>query len=129
MTHVLDTHALVWFLERNRRLSARARAAMRDSAADLVIPTITMAEIAYLYPQKRIEIDLPRVLAHVASASNCIVYPLDEAVVQRFPPSLNIHDAIIVATALIFREVIDAETDVISRDAEITASGLVDVIW
>ena len=129
MTYVVDTHGLVWFLEKNRRLSPAARAAMKDPTAELVIPTIALAEIAYLYPRKRIKVDLPGVFAHVAGASNCVVYPLDEAVVERLPAALSIHDAIIVATALVLREALDRETSVITKDAEITNSGLVRVIW
>ena len=102
MTHIVDTHALVWFLEKNRRLSSVAQEALRDAAADVVIPTIVLAEIAFLYARKRVRVDLPTVIAHIAAASNCVVYPLDEAVVERLPTTLNIHDAIIVATAPLF---------------------------
>jgi len=129
VTHVLDTHTLVWFLERNPRLSSAARAALTDPTAELVVPTIVLAEIAFLYARKRVSIDLPRVFAHVANAENCVVYPLDEAVVERLPAALDIHDAIVVATAPVFREVLARSTAVITKDAEIGASGLVDVIW
>jgi len=129
VTHVVDTHALVWFLERNRRLGAAARAALQDDEAELVVPAIVLAEIAYLYPRKRVSVDVPRVLAHVANAANCAIYPLDEGVVEHLPATLNIHDAIITATALVFRDVLGKDTAVITRDAEIAASGLVDVIW
>ncbi|MBM4032792.1 MAG: type II toxin-antitoxin system VapC family toxin [Planctomycetes bacterium] len=129
MTYVVDTHALVWFLEKNRRLSPAARAAMKDPTAELVIPTIALAEIAHLYPRKRIRVDLSGVFTHVAAASNCIIYPLDEAVVERLPAALSIHDAIITATALVLREALDPDTSVITRDAEIRTSGLVRVVW
>jgi PIN domain nuclease of toxin-antitoxin system len=35
---VLDTHALVWFLEGNARLGNDARAAMQDPATVLFLP-------------------------------------------------------------------------------------------
>ena len=129
MTHVVDTHALVWFIEGSPRLSAAARAALKDPAAELVVPTIALAEIAHLYARERIGVDLPGVFARVAGASNCVVYPLDEAVVERLPGTLDIHDAIIVATALVFREVLGRETSVITKDAAIRNSGLVRVVW
>jgi PIN domain nuclease of toxin-antitoxin system len=129
MTYVVDTHTLVWFLENSPRLGMTAQNALSDTAAQVVVPTIVLAEITFLYARHRIAIDLPHVLAHIASAANCLVYPLDGTVVERLPTSLNIHDAIIVATALVFRDVLSERTAVVTKDADITASGLVDVLW
>jgi PIN domain nuclease of toxin-antitoxin system len=129
MTYVVDTHALVWFLEGNPRLSMAARNALSDRTAQVVIPTIVLAEITFLYARRRITIDPPHVLTHMASAANCRVYPLDEPVVERLPTTLNIHDAIIVATALVFRDILSERTAVVTKDADITASGLVNVLW
>jgi hypothetical protein len=50
-------------------------------------------------------------------------------IVDRLPTTLNIHDAIIVATALIYRDVLGESVALITRDAEIIASGLVPVHW
>ena len=94
-----------------------------------MIPTIVLAEITFLYARHRIAIDLPNVLDYVSSAANCVVYPLDGAVIERLPTILNIHDAIIVATALMFRDVLSERTPVITKDADITAASLVDVLW
>jgi len=129
MTYVVDTHALVWFIEGNARLGATAKQALTDPRAELVVPTIVLAEIVHLYARKRTEVDLGSVLTRVANASNCSVYPLDEAVVERLPAALDIHEAIIVATALVFREVLEKDTLIISKDAEIANSGLVSVVW
>ncbi len=82
MTHVADTHALVWFFEGNPRLSQAARAAIQDPTARLVIPTIVLAEITYLHARGRFALDVPTVLAHIANTPNWVVYDLDKAVVQ-----------------------------------------------
>lgn len=129
MTHVADTHALVWLFEGNPRLSAAARAALIDPAIRLVIPTIVLAEITYLHARGRFALDAPTVLARIAGTPNWTIYDLDKAVVQHLPTSLNIHDAIIVGTALVFRDVLGESTAVITADAEIAASGLIPVIW
>jgi hypothetical protein len=42
---------------------------------------------------------------------------------------LNIHDAMIVGTAVMCREVLGERVVLITKDGEITASGLVDVVW
>jgi PIN domain nuclease of toxin-antitoxin system len=128
MTYVVDTHALVWFLEGNPRLSMAAGNALIDRTAQVVVPTIVLAEITLLYARHRVNVDLPYVLTHTASAAHCLVYPLAGPVVERLPTTLNIHDAIIVATALVFRDVLSESMAVVTKDADITASGLVNVL-
>lgn len=129
MTYVVDTHALIWFLERNRRLSRAARAALSDNRAEVVVPTIVLAEIAWLHPRRSVPVDPMEALGYVTDAPNSYLYPLDEGIVSRLPATLDIHDAIITATALVFRDVLGKRTAVVSRDAEIQSSGLVEVVW
>ena len=129
MVYVIDTHALVWFLEGNKRLSAAAKAALTDPAAQLVIPTLVLAETAYLYTRKRISVDVDRILSDVASAENCTVYPLDERVAALVSGDLDLHDAIIVATAIIYRDMLGEPVAVVTRDEMIAQSGLVPVVW
>jgi PIN domain nuclease of toxin-antitoxin system len=45
----LTTHALVWHLEGDSRLGAVAQTALNDASVKKVIPTIVLAEIAFLY--------------------------------------------------------------------------------
>lgn len=129
MTYVVDTHALVWFLEGNPALGVAARHALGEPTAHLVVPTIVLAEITFLYAKHRIATDVPAVLARVAQATNCTVYPLDEAVVEHLPTTLNIHDAIIVSTAIVFRDLLAEPTNVVTKDSSIASSGLIAVTW
>ena len=129
MVYVVDTHALVWFLLKDARLGSAARAALQDPTATIVVPTIALAEVAFLHRRGRITLDLAMALAYVAAAPNCRTYPLDEGVVQHLPGVLNIHDGIIVATALLFQNVLGRPASVVTKDAMITASGLIPVVW
>lgn len=54
MILILDTHPVVWFLEASPRLGSRAREAVSDPASQLIVPSIVLAEITYLYSRKRI---------------------------------------------------------------------------
>jgi len=54
---------------------------------------------------------------------------LDELVVSRLPTQLRIHDAIIVATGLVFRDVLNEPTALITQDSRIVASGLIETVW
>jgi len=98
LTYVVDTHALIWFLA-GAGLSSRARSAMQSAASNLVIPTIVLAEVKYLKTRGRIRPSLTEVMDTVSSDPRFTVYPFDEAVVEKMPPALDIHDAIIVGTA------------------------------
>jgi PIN domain nuclease of toxin-antitoxin system len=129
MVYVLDTHAVVWFLEGSSRLSPPAKAAMSDPASELVIPTIVLVEIEFLFAKKRTTIDLAAVWRDLANAPNCVDYPLDSQVVSLIPTSLNIHDAIIVATALVYRDVLKQTVEIITKDREIAGSGLIGTMW
>jgi len=128
MTYATDTHPLIWLLEGSRRLSRAARRAFEAADVQMVIPTIVLAEIKFLSVRKRISVDVAAAQAY-AAASNCLIHPLDEMVVARLPTVLNIHDAAIVGTAIVYRDDLGEQVALITKDAEITASGLVDVVW
>jgi hypothetical protein len=40
MKYILDTHALIWFLEGNYRLELNAKEILSDSSSELVLPAI-----------------------------------------------------------------------------------------
>ena len=129
MVYVLDTHAVVWFLEASSRLGAAARVAMSNPNADLVVPTIVLVEAGFLYSKKRTSVDVGTVQQTLVAAANCVAYPLDEQVVSMIPTSLNIHDAIIVATALVYRNILKLPVEIVTKDNEIKSSGLVPTCW
>ena len=54
MIYVVDTQALIWFLERSARLGKTARQALVDPSSELVLPTIVLAETRYLAGTRRI---------------------------------------------------------------------------
>jgi hypothetical protein len=57
------------------------------------------------------------------------VYPFDENVLSVMPLELDIHDAIIVGTALVYRDVLGADVRVITRDPRIQTSGIIETVW
>jgi PIN domain nuclease of toxin-antitoxin system len=126
---VLDTHPIVWFLEASSRLSSKAQQAITDPSSQVIIPSIVLAEITYLYDRKRIATPASEIRTRLIAANNVVVYPLDEQVVDKLPTALDIHDGIIVATALLYRDVLHQEVAVVTKDEMIAASGLINVIW
>ena len=129
MIYVLDTHALVWHLMNSPRLGQQARQIVADASAVLVVPSITLAEARFLSMRGRIPLAWEDVVELLDEDARCEVHPLDRDVVERLPVGLNIHDAIICATALLCRETLGEDVCVITRDGQIIASGLVETVW
>ncbi len=128
MFYVLDTHAIVWFLQ-GSGLGTKARAIMRADQSSFVVPTIVLAEIRYLKARARIQPSLTEVLGAIESDRRFTIYPFDESVVSRMPTALDIHDAIIVGTALVYKELLEADVRIITKDPAIASAGLVETIW
>ncbi len=129
ISYIVDTHALVWFLEKNSKLSNDAKLALLNAESQIIIPTIVLVEIAFLYARKRIKVDVSSILSEVASAENCIVYPLDEEVVSRIPTALDIHDAIIVATGLLYRDLMGHNAAIVTKDKAIASANIIRTVW
>jgi PIN domain nuclease of toxin-antitoxin system len=129
MIYVLDTHPIIWFVENDPRLSATARTVMLDPSNSFIVPTMVLVEIKYLHSKGRIKPDLARVYQRFIKSSNCKLHDLDEEVVSMISTGLNIHDAIITATGLVYRDLRHQQTALITKDHEITQSGLIQILW
>lgn len=49
MVYVPDTHAIVWFLDKDPRLSPAAKNTLANPNTVLIVPTIVLVEITHLY--------------------------------------------------------------------------------
>ena len=54
--YVLDTHALVWYLEGNPRLGQDAKTVMDDPHSEMILPIIALAEAAFIIEHGRTSI-------------------------------------------------------------------------
>jgi PIN domain nuclease of toxin-antitoxin system len=130
--HVVDTHALVWFLEGNARLGSDARTVLSFPESDLVLPIIALAEACWIVQHGRTSIPTVADLLDAVDADPRVtVAPLDRAVLDK---SLmlgtidEMHDRQIVATALVLNDR-GADVTLLSRDENIRRSGLVKITW
>jgi PIN domain nuclease of toxin-antitoxin system len=129
---VADTHAVIWYIFRDSRLSVTARTTIEQIAAEgnqVAFSSITLAEIVYLSEKGRINsMTLDRLLIEVASDSALLVeIPFDRNIAltlrqvdrSQIP---DLPDRIIAATGLYLN------VPVISRDRRIQLSTM-DTIW
>lgn len=129
MVYVLDTHPLIWLVGQSPLLSPAAFTAISDPTALLVVPTMCLVEIQYLASKKRIPVTFEQIEQRLRNTPNAEIYPLDEEVVSKIPIGLDIHDAVIAATALVYRDLRQLPTTLITKDGKITSSGLIQTLW
>ena len=129
---VADTHAAIWYLMGDPRLSGVAREFIDRSAANrekVAVSTITLAEVVCLIEKRRIQEIVFGGLIEALRRPNGVLLgaPVDEGVVERMRQVSradvpDLPDRIISATALRFG------VPVISRDRQIRAAGL-QTVW
>jgi len=129
MIHVLDTHALTRFVEDYRKLGAAGRAVCEDADALLIVPTIVLAEARFMITKNKLDLVWDDIARAVEADSRLLPFPLTVEVLHLLPDNLEMHDAIICATAILLREALGEDVRVITRDHEIIASGIVQTVW
>ena len=128
MTYIVDTHIFVWFLDKHKKLKPLYHQILTDSRNDFVFSTIVLAEVKHLISQKRIRVDFEKVVEFLSESKNCVIYPVDEDVVDEMPAGLCIHDALIVATGLVYKNILRKEVTILTEDEEIIRSHLLPVV-
>lgn len=132
--YVLDTHALVWFVEGNKRLSEPAKAILSASDSQMVLPLIALAEAAIIIERGRTTIsDASKFLSRVYADTRIEIFPLTLDVFERSltPEGLRIpelHDRFIVSTGLHLQD-LGETVEIVTRDQEITDAGVLTTVW
>jgi PIN domain nuclease of toxin-antitoxin system len=129
---VTDTHALIWYLEDNSKLSIAANEAFDKcdkGEITIYIPTICLVEIVYLQERNRISADMKYQLetALASRSSGLALVNLTTEIVDALttiPRNTvpDMPDRIIAATAK------QMGLPLISRDARIVSSGI-NIVW
>lgn len=132
--YILDTHALVWFLEGNSRLGNQAKIIMSNPESLLILPLIAVAEASFLIEKKRIGIPSTKDLFEDIYSDNRIeIIPLTWEIFERSLTSEGLkipelHDRFIVSTGLCLQDLGDTVA-IITRDHAITDAGVLPVVW
>ncbi|MBI5788391.1 MAG: PIN domain-containing protein [Candidatus Schekmanbacteria bacterium] len=127
MTYIVDTRIFIWFLDKNKRLKPAYHQLLTDRNNNFVFSAIVLAEIKHLIAIRRINADYERVIEYLSQSENGIIYPVDEDVVEEMPEGFNIHDALIIATGLVYRNILREEVKILTEDREIIESNILSV--
>jgi len=128
MTYIIDTHILIWLLDKNKRLSPKYREILSNNNHTFIISAIVLAEIKHMIAIKRIDIKFESVIKYLGECNNCVVYPINEDVVEHMPEGLDIHDALIVATGLIYKDFLGEDVYILTGDESIRSSEILPVV-
>ena len=113
-------------------MGTQAQAILSHLDSQLVLPAIALAEAAWIVERRKTSIPSVNALFNaINSDSRIAVYPLDLTIINQTLSLLTIHemhDRQIVATAMILQN--QGETvALLTCDGNITASGVVSVVW
>jgi PIN domain nuclease of toxin-antitoxin system len=128
---ITDTHPFLWFLGGSARLGPGAAGVFQDPRSRIVLPAIVLAEACWIIEHRRLGLSINQVLTALDADPRIVVFPLDRAVIERSNQITSInemHDRQIVATALVLAER-GEQVVLVTRDQNITESGLVPVVW
>jgi PIN domain nuclease of toxin-antitoxin system len=128
-TYAIDTHAFVWHVSRPKRLGRHALRVLRDvdaGRAECWIPAVVAVELCLLREMRGIPVGHTEVESTTRANPAFRPLPLDFAQVAQFallPVLDDPFDRLIVAAARALG------CPLITSDAGISESGLVDVVW
>lgn len=128
-SYIVDTHALVWYLVDDPRLGEKAREILQSSGNRLIVPAIVLAEARHIADAKRVPISFQDVVTAITRDPSCVVAPVDILTVSYMPGGLDIHDSLIVATALLYRDLVGGDVYILTRDEQIRELDSVPTVW
>ncbi len=128
MNFVTDTHSLIWYFTEDSRLSRKAFDAFEGTVKDgtVIVSAVVLAEIMFIAKKGRVILTFEDTLKKIEEYENFDIAPLDEEILRiadRIEADLEMHDKLIVATALYY------EAALITKDDMIGKSGIVPAIW
>jgi PIN domain nuclease of toxin-antitoxin system len=127
--YVTDTHALFWYLVDSPSLGHGANVAFDEAdngQALIYVPAIVLAELYFLNEKKQSKLDFRAKYLRLEKSAQFVLLPFFPTMVLDFDICKYItemHDRMIVADAR------RLNATLITRDLEITTSGLVQTTW
>lgn len=127
--YVTDTHALYWYLLNLTFLGKKASAAFDEADngnALIYIPAIVFAEMFYLNVKLKNQIDFAVEFQNIKQSGQFVLVPFEADDVIDFDKDSAVkemHDRMIVGVAR------RLNAPLLTKDANITASGLVQIVW
>ncbi|RMF78972.1 MAG: PIN domain-containing protein [Chloroflexi bacterium] len=127
--YVVDTHALIWYLLNDKKLSSSAKSifqAAEQNQTLLIISAIVMAELYYANAKHKWFADFAQLYADITSKPYIRFMPVDHTHIPDFVQDAAVpemHDRIIAGVAR------RLGAPLISSDPLITTAAIVTIVW
>ena len=126
MKFVTDTHSFLWYLQDHPRLGDSCKRLFDRASGDgqIIIPAIVLAELLYISRKKTLPLAFDKIMNFLEREKRFSTFPLTGDVIQKAIPfkSLEMHDALIVATAL------HLDLPLMTQDGEIQEAKVVRIL-
>ncbi len=128
MDYVTDTHSILWYFTEDPRLSKRAFDVFEGTVREgfIIIPAVVLAEIMFIAKKGRITLTFEETLKKIERYENFDLALLDVDILKvanKIEADLEMHDRLIVATALYFNATL------ITKDRQIGNAAICPTIW
>ena len=128
MDYVTDAHSLIWYFTDDPCLSQKAVEVFEGTVKEgiIIVPAVVLAEIMFIAKKGRIVLTFEETLKKIEEYDNFYIAPLDINILRvadKIEMEMEMHDKLIVATALYFKATL------ITRDKRIKETGIVSIIW
>ena len=127
MNYIIDTHSLVWYLTKDKRLSMKVKKILQESEKgkdEIIIPVIVLLEAIDISEKKKVQFEIKQLFDFIDELENFRVIDLDFDLIREISntgKSLDLHDRIILTIGKIYEGII------LTRDSEIKT--LTKTIW
>ena len=129
MICVLDTHALVWFLQKDKKLPKKVVDIILNEEESKQVPFIVLCEIHYLHHHNRFGLSALEVRKHLEKVASFEIMSHVPDQLEYLDQELDIHDALIVASARALAKASEEEVVIFSRDEQIKKYASLPVLW
>ena len=128
MQYLADTVAIIRHFAKVGRIGKAAKQILRDAdkgQKTILISIISMVEVLYLSERNKIPLNFEKVKRKLKNLDNYRIVNLDLDIVEtaRIVQGLELHDRLIVASAL------SLKVPILTSDEIIRDAGIVDVVW
>lgn len=126
---VVDTHALLWYLTGDKKLSKSAKKLLEEAEkgrVQLIVPVVVLLETLVITEKKKTKLDWNKFIEKTFQFPNFVIYPIDTEVVfelRNVDRRLELHDRIVTAIARI------NNAPLITKDPEIRKYAKVKIVW
>jgi predicted nucleic acid-binding protein len=128
MDYVTDTHSLVWYFTEDSQLSKKALRVFEGTIKKgiIIIPAVVLAEVMFIAKKGKIILTFEETPKRIETYENFDIAPLDVEILRvadKIEVDLEMHDKLIVATALYYNAAL------VTKDRRIKGCGACSTIW